>query len=769
MKEIEEWELYLDYKIFVCETESRSSPVYELEICDVKKLDSENDSLKFYCKTERIYKYDNKRKRYLIYNTLNGLNDLLRYDDIIQFGQFKVRSFNRKRIFGVVSHISHHPKKSGGLGDCTLTIFESDLPSLCRLIRSYKNIEVEESSVKFNNLETIRNYFIGKTIIIIKSNLLFLLTTTKILFNLLIFYIRNRNNLPKVNSFERSIKLIKLLSSFEKNSHEKSSINDNMDDETKLDLIDPRIGNNPNQESALKNFLNFLNSCYEDDLFYIIHGPPGTGKTQLAKEIILQMLNFNLKNNNVQNNGEYTIAVSSHINRAVDNIFLKLININSTSKEGRFKHGRILRNYQGRIVRLGSKIIRSKIFNEGLNNKEFKDYYAENLKFPDILTKKIAVFGGTISRFTTLLYRELKRYEILFDENLKIEPSMGLKYFLEIFNLIDKFSYFSLVLIDECSIIDFHMLFIMLFFGGKFLLCGDYHQLSSIKNLNYIEKFIFSRSTFIAANELMELKNELKNKLLKRMRISVFEALVERLKNRNGLYNFLNCQYRGNKLIFDYASNFYEKYNNQKLLTSKEVRNIKLSDIHNELDDNDPILNDNPLVWIDTKEFLSEPRIRSWINKKEAELIAEICIKLYNLEKNQKIILEKRDNKFFQVLVTYKPQEERIRDILKSKYYDKINVYDNRISTIDSFQGRQAEIIIVDLTFNSNNKINYKWSMCLQNYRRLLVAITRARRKLIIVGSSDLINITEKMIKEYFEEKENRKLALQLLNNNADS
>jgi superfamily I DNA and/or RNA helicase len=54
------------------------------------------------------------------------------------------------------------------------------------------------------------------------------------------------------------------------------------------------------------------------------------------------------------------------------------------------------------------------------------------------------------------------------------------------------------------------------------------------------------------------------------------------------------------------------------------------------------------------------------------------------------------------------------------------------IDTIDSFQGREADVIYLSLTRSNNkNEIGF-----LKEYRRLNVALTRAKKKLIVVGDS---------------------------------
>lgn len=59
------------------------------------------------------------------------------------------------------------------------------------------------------------------------------------------------------------------------------------------------------------------------------------------------------------------------------------------------------------------------------------------------------------------------------------------------------------------------------------------------------------------------------------------------------------------------------------------------------------------------------------------------------------------------------------------------------IGSIDGFQGREKEVVIISLVrSNQENEIGF-----LRDTRRMNVALTRARRKLIVIGDSATISI----------------------------
>ena len=91
-----------------------------------------------------------------------------------------------------------------------------------------------------------------------------------------------------------------------------------------------------------------------------------------------------------------------------------------------------------------------------------------------------------------------------------------------------------------------------------------------------------------------------------------------------------------------------------------------------------------------------------------------------------------------------------------SPYADQVGFIKNRIDvevkTVDGFQGREKDVIIIS-TVRSN-----KWGNIgfLQDLRRLNVAITRAKKKLIIIGNMETLshNPTYKRLIDYCKKKD---------------
>jgi superfamily I DNA and/or RNA helicase len=152
-----------------------------------------------------------------------------------------------------------------------------------------------------------------------------------------------------------------------------------------------------------------------------------------------------------------------------------------------------------------------------------------------------------------------------------------------------------------------------------------------------------------------------------------------------------------------------EFYNNN-LKSDSSVDDITINDILTTTEKEDPMLFvDTSSVDEDGERHLKDSK--SIIN----EIEAEIAIKLAN--------------DYLKIGLT----EDDIGII--SPYADQVKIIQEKtpveVKTVDGFQGREKEIIIIStVRSNENGNIGF-----LRDLRRLNVAITRAKRKLIIIGN----------------------------------
>ena len=192
---------------------------------------------------------------------------------------------------------------------------------------------------------------------------------------------------------------------------------------------------------------------------------------------------------------------------------------------------------------------------------------------------------------------------------------------------------------------------------------------------------------------------------------------------KNTIVKPLYVQFRMHEKIMTFSSNyFYEK----KLVADDLVRYhtleslIDMSKIKDEL----MILND-PLIFIDTCnfQFLESKEERSFSTYNYGE--ARICKAIIDYLKSKNV-----KNDYIGVIAPYAAQVNLLMKELPTDEYRNIE-----ISTVDGFQGREKEIIIISLT-RSNERGNIGF---LADKRRINVAITRARRMLVIICDSSTV------------------------------
>ena len=138
---------------------------------------------------------------------------------------------------------------------------------------------------------------------------------------------------------------------------------------------------------------------------------------------------------------------------------------------------------------------------------------------------------------------------------------------------------------------------------------------------------------------------------------------------------------------------------------------------------------DTPIVWFDTSEcdFTENTReeTMSRVNRQEAELLVE-QLRSYIQKISKERVLE--ENIDFGLISPYKAQVQYIRKLIKQDALITVH-------TVDGFQGQERDVILISLVrANEDGKIGF-----LNDLRRMNVAITRARMKLMILGDASTL------------------------------
>lgn len=148
---------------------------------------------------------------------------------------------------------------------------------------------------------------------------------------------------------------------------------------------------------------------------------------------------------------------------------------------------------------------------------------------------------------------------------------------------------------------------------------------------------------------------------------------------------------------------------------------------------------DPPLIWIDTANLGYEEEqnslSQSRLNTNEGILLVE-TLKLYINEIGKKRLLDERVD--FGIISPYKSQVQLLRRLIKHEKELKQFLPYITVNTVDGFQGQERDVILISMVRgNDEGRIGF-----LNDLRRMNVAITRARMKLIILGDTSTLSKT---------------------------
>ena len=178
----------------------------------------------------------------------------------------------------------------------------------------------------------------------------------------------------------------------------------------------------------------------------------------------------------------------------------------------------------------------------------------------------------------------------------------------------------------------------------------------------------------------------------------------------------LEEQYRMHEVIMGYSSAvFYEN----RLKAHPSVANHSL------------ISSEAPLAFVDTAGcgFEEQTEGTSTFNPEEASLLFK---HLHQLVQGLSATYTPENFPTVAIISPYRQQIEVLKEQLL--HAPDLKPYEHRISvnTIDSFQGQERDIVYISMTrSNADSRIGF-----LSDIRRMNVAMTRARKKLVIVGDS---------------------------------
>lgn len=193
------------------------------------------------------------------------------------------------------------------------------------------------------------------------------------------------------------------------------------------------------------------------------------------------------------------------------------------------------------------------------------------------------------------------------------------------------------------------------------------------------------------------------------------KTLMERIvENQPSCVTLLGVQYRMNDAIMRFSS---EWFYDGKLKSDSSVNNRSILDY------------ETPIVWVDSEEpeqYVGESHGR--INKAEADLLLLHLQGYINKVGIARFIEENID---IGIISPYRVQTHYIRQQIRNREEFRRVRHLISVGTVDGFQGQERDIILISLVrSNEHGQIGF-----LSDLRRMNVAMTRARMKLLIFGN----------------------------------
>jgi hypothetical protein len=301
-------------------------------------------------------------------------------------------------------------------------------------------------------------------------------------------------------------------------------------------------------------------------------------------------------------------------------------------------------------------------------------------------------------------------------------------------DFIDSYPVFDVVIIDEVSKATPPELLLPMLKGKKIILVGDHHQLPPLLGSDTLEETLQEMAD---ESGDFEGKAELK-KLLKE---SLFERLYKNLPKTNK--TMLAIQYRMHENIMEAITPFYEQENErlQCGLTDSDLQRDHLLE--------SPLIKrNNHLLWLDmpNEPAFFEERMKggkSLYNPAELKEVGALLKELDEATAQAKQVgrMKAEEKKSIGVISFYGEQVKRIDRLIHQEL--QLTHLTIRTGTVDRFQGMEMDVILLSMVRNHDHKqddIGFA-----KDYRRLNVALSRAREVLVLIGSSKMFTERTKL------------------------
>lgn len=440
--------------------------------------------------------------------------------------------------------------------------------------------------------------------------------------------------------------------------------------------------------------------------YFLLIGPPGTGKTSQALQyLVLEQLaekpkgqSTNPNDHSPKVNGQSSILLLAYTNRAVDEIC------------------NMLSEHELDYIRIGNE-------------------YSCDPKYSDHLLQEVLDENTTLNSIKSTL----SEAQIIVATTSTINSRSAL------FNI----KHFDLVIIDEASqILEPNIVGILTARQeegraiDRFILVGDHKQLPAVVQQQ-------------GEADVKETSSILENIHLSSCANSLFERLIltERAAGRTDFIGTLHKQGRMHPDIADFANRkFYAK---EQLECVPLAHQLETELAYNEESEDalDNTLKAHRMIFIPSMPC-KQLNISEKVNTDEARIIADLLRRLY-----RQMSKDFNPQKSVGVIVPYRNQIAMIRKEIERLEIPALE--DISIDTVERYQGSQRDVILYSFTIQSRYQLDFLTANTFYEEgqpidRKLNVAITRARKQLILTGNESTLRQNQLFAEliDYIKEKD---------------
>ena len=440
--------------------------------------------------------------------------------------------------------------------------------------------------------------------------------------------------------------------------------------------------------------------------YFLLIGPPGTGKTSQALQYLVREQlaekpkgqSTNPYDHSPKVNGQSSILLLAYTNRAVDEIC------------------NMLSEHELDYIRIGNE-------------------YSCDPKYSDHLLQEVLDENTTLNSIKSTLS----------EAQIIVATTSTMNSRSALFNI----KHFNLVIIDEASqILEPNIVGILTARQeegraiDRFILVGDHKQLPAVVQQQG-EADVENTSSVLENIHLSSCANSLFERLI----------LTERAAGRTDFIGTLHKQGRMHPDIADFANRkFYAK---EQLECVPLAHQLETELAYNEESEDalDNMLKAHRMIFIPSMPC-KQLNISEKVNTDEARIIADLLRRLY-----RQMSKDFDPQKSVGVIVPYRNQIAMIRKEIERLEIPALE--DISIDTVERYQGSQRDVILYSFTIQSRYQLDFLTANTFYEEgqaidRKLNVAITRARKQLILTGNESTLRQNQLFAEliDYIKEKD---------------